>query len=58
MRKPPQPSLLRQRYIDAGLITPDPIRSSPPLSAEELSDRGFHAAAKASRNNPRWSRAR
>jgi hypothetical protein len=58
MRKPRPANPTRERYIGSGLITPDPIRSAPPLSADALADLGFHAAAKAARATPIWSRAR
>jgi hypothetical protein len=57
MRKLPV-SDTRERYIASGLITPDPIRSAPPMSADELDERGFHSAARAVRAAPIWSRAR
>jgi hypothetical protein len=40
---------LRQRYIAAGLITPDPYLEAGPLTADEMDARGFHAAAHAKR---------
>ena len=60
MRKPKAitPSPLRQRYIDAGHITPDPYLNRPRLTSDEMDEQGFHAAAAAARNNPVWSRAR
>jgi hypothetical protein len=58
MRKPKAPSPTRQRYIASGLIVPDPVRSREPLTADEMTELGFHAAATAARKAPRSVRAR
>jgi len=60
VRKPKAitPSPTRLRYIEAGLITPDPYLSRDKMTPEEMDAEGFHAAAAAARNNPVWSRAR
>lgn len=58
MRKPKAPSATRQRYINSGLITPDPVRSRAPLNADELTERGFHSAASAVAKAPRHVRAK
>lgn len=58
MRKPKAPSATRLRYIETGLITPDPYLNRPRLTPDEMDEQGFHAAAAAARNNPVWSRAR
>jgi hypothetical protein len=46
-------SPLRQRYIAAGLITPDPYLSQPPMTADEMIAAGYWAAGEAKQRGSR-----